>query len=149
ARARESGAREAGATPAELATGDTALGAAESLAAQGRVSVAMDRLFAAASLWTEAERAARNRAARDTVPRTPAEPPARPPAAQPAADPRVEIKAVIADYGRAVESRDLNEVGRAYPGLTSAESEGLRRLFQWVLELKARIAISRLAVARA
>ena len=140
-------AREAGATPAELATGDTALGAAESLAAQGRVSVAMDRLFAAASLWTEAERAARNRAARDTVPRTPAEPPARPPAAQPAADPRVEIKAVIADYGRALESRDLNEVRRAYPGLTSAEQETFRQFFQSVRELKAGLTINRLVIA--
>src|SRR5881397_4069134 len=136
-----------GATAAELATGDTALGAAESLAAQGRVSVAMDRLFAAASLWTEAERAARNRAARDTVPRTPAEPPARPPAAQPAADPRVEIKAVIADYGRALESRDLNEVRRAYPGLTSAEQETFRQFFQSVRELKAGLTINRLVVA--
>src|SRR5207247_10439028 len=136
ARARQNRGRGAGATPAELATGDAALGAAESLAAQGRVSVAMDRLFAAASLWTEAERAARNRAARDTVPRTPAEPPARPPAAQPAADPRVEIKAVIADYGRALESRHLNEVPRAYPGLTSAGPATVRTFFQSDPQLK-------------
>ncbi|OLC78952.1 MAG: hypothetical protein AUH78_01780 [Gemmatimonadetes bacterium 13_1_40CM_4_69_8] len=140
-------AHEAGATPAELATGDTALRAAESLAAQGRVSGAMDRLFAAASLWTEAERAARTRAARDTVRPTPAEPPVRPPAAQPPADPREEIKAVIADYGRALESRDLSDVRRAYPGLTAAEQETFRQFFQSVRELKAGLTINRLVIA--
>jgi len=145
--AAKSRAHEAGATPAELATGDTALRAAESLAAQGRVSGAMDRLFAAASLWTEAERAARTRAARDTVRPTPAELPVRPPAAQPPADPREEIKAVIADYGRALESRDLSDVRRAYPGLTSAEQETFRQFFQSVRELKAGLTINRLVIA--
>ncbi len=145
--AAKSRAHEAGATPAELATGDTALRAAESLAAQGRVSGAMDRLFAAASLWTEAERAARTRAARDTVRPTAAELPVRPPAAQPPADPREEIKAVIADYGRALESRDLSDVRRAYPGLTSAEQETFRQFFQSVRELKAGLTINRLVIA--
>ena len=59
----------------------------------------------------------------------------------------MEIKAVIADYGRALESRDLNEVRRAYPGLTSAEQETFRQFFQSVRELKAGLTINRLVIA--
>src|SRR5207247_2245729 len=83
-----------------------------------------------------AERAARIRPEAGTVRPTPSELPVRPPAAQPPSDPREEIKAVIADYGRALESRDLSDVRRAYPGLTSAEQETFRQFFQSVRELK-------------
>src|SRR5438034_2165525 len=85
--------------------------------------------------------------ARTAAPRPAPPAPAAAPAAQPAADPRVEIKAVIADYGRALQSRDLNEVRRAYPGLTSAEQETFRQFFQSVRELKAGLTINRLVIA--
>src|SRR5213592_126689 len=50
----------------------------------------------------------------DTVMKA-AAPLAAPPVAHPPADPRAEIKALLADYARALESRDVNEVqiGRA------------------------------------
>jgi len=136
-------ALEAGATPTDLAKGDTVLKAAESLAAAGRSAEAMVQLAMAASLWTEAERAARTRAARDTV----RERPAAPPVAHPAADPRVEVKALLADYGRALESRDVKEVRRVYPGLTAVEQETFRQFFQSVPALKAALTINRLVIA--
>ena len=100
----------------------------------------------AASLW-EAERASRTRAVRDTVRERPAAPPAAPPVAHPPADPRAEIKALLADYARALESRDVNEVRRVYPGLTAVEQETFRQFFQSVPELKAALTINRLVVA--
>src|SRR5216117_164916 len=139
-------ALEAGATPTDLAKGDTVMKAAESLAAAGRSAEAMVQLAMAASLW-EAERASRTRAVRDTVRERPAAPPAAPPVAHPPADPRAEIKALLADYARALESRDVNEVRRVYPGLTAVEQETFRQFFQSVPELKAALTINRLVVA--
>src|SRR5437870_13278289 len=68
---------DAGATPAELARGDTVFKGAESLSAQSRLPEAMVQLATAASLWAEVERQSRARAARDTQARRAAEPPAR------------------------------------------------------------------------
>src|SRR3989442_13712026 len=106
----------------------------------------MVQLAMAASLW-EAERASRTRALRDTVGEPPAAPPAAPQVAHPPADPRAEIKALLADYARALESRDANEVRRGYPGLTAVEQETFRQFFQSVPELKAALTINRLVVA--
>jgi hypothetical protein len=121
---------------------------AESLAAEGRSPDAMGHLATAASLWSEAERASRTRARRDTVARRAAEAPPPTPAAPPA-DPRVEIKAVIADYARALESRDLNEVRRVYPGLTTAEQATFRQFFASVPQLAAALTINRLIITGA
>ncbi len=150
-------ALEAGATPAEMARGDTVFEGAESLAAQGRLSRAMAQLAAAASLWADAERQSRSRAARDTPRQLPQPPqPAQPqPAAQPppaavahpAADPRPQIELVIAEYGRALESRDLGEVRRAYPGLTPAQQDGWTQFFRSVRKLKASLTVTALSVA--
>src|SRR5437867_9975166 len=95
---------EAGATPADLARGDTALRGAESLAAQSRLPEAMVQLATAASLWAEAERQARARAARDTQPARAAEQPAAPAVTPDRVDPRPDIQKVIDDYARALES---------------------------------------------
>src|SRR5207244_11519626 len=46
---------DAGATPAELARGDTVFKGAESLSAQSRLPEAMVQLATAASLWAEVE----------------------------------------------------------------------------------------------
>src|SRR5207247_5153272 len=120
--------------------------AAESLAAAGRSAEAMVQLAMAASLW-EAERASRTRAVRDTVRERPAAPPAAPPVAHPPADPRAEIKALLADYARALESRDVNEVRRVYPGLTAVGQEKSRQFFKSFPELKAPLQFNRLLVA--
>src|SRR5207237_10159738 len=98
-------ALEAGATPADLARGDSVFKGAESLAARGQASDAMVQLATAASLWAEAERLSRSRPPRDTARARPVEPPAAPPVAKPPPDPRVEIKALSADYARAPEAR--------------------------------------------
>src|SRR3989454_870873 len=135
-------ALDAGATPAELAKGDTAFKGAESLATQGRVSDAMMQLTTAASLWADAERSSRSRAVRDTPRQRAVEPPAaRAPAAGPV-DPRPQIEQAIADYARALESRDLSEVRRAYPGLTSAQQQGWKDLFQSARTLKASLTVT-------
>jgi hypothetical protein len=137
----------AGATPAELASGDTVYRGAESLATAGRLSEAMVQLVTATSLWAEAERASRARAARDSA--RPAPPP---PAAAPApparlADPRGQIELVIAEYARALESRDLGQVRRAYPGLTAAQQQGWRDLFKSARTLKVSLSVTDVNVA--
>ena len=130
----------AGATPAELAKGDSVFRGGQALATAGRFSEAMVELATAASLWTDVERLSRSRAARDT-PR-PVEPPARPSVAQPPADPRPDIEAAIARYARALESLDLNEVRRAYPGLTASQQDGWRQFFESVRRLKAELKVT-------
>ena len=134
-------ALEAGATPADLARGDSVFKGAESLAARGQASDAMVQLATAASLWAEAERVSRSR------PPVAIPPAAPPPVARPPADPRVEIKALIGDYARALESRDLAEIRRVYPGLTSAEQGTFSQFFESVSDLKAGLTINRLIIA--
>ncbi len=136
---------EAGASAADLAKGDTAFKGAESLAAQGQRSDAMVQLATAASLWTEAERQSRARAARDSQPRGVAEQPPAPtaPAVMPGpVDPRSDIQKVIDDYARALESRDVAQVRRAYPGLTSTQEQSWRGFFQSVRNLKAGLTVT-------
>lgn len=146
-------ALDAGATPTDLARGDTMLHGADSLTAQGRSADAMIQLVSATSAWNEAERAARARAARDTV--RPAPPPLPPPVAavvpQPIApstpvDPRVQIEAAIANYARALESRDTAQVRRANPGLTAAQQKGWDDLFKAVRNLKATLRVTTIDV---
>src|SRR5213594_1866924 len=141
AAAAMSRAVEAGATPAELAKGDSAFKGAESLAAQSRLPEAMVQLATAASLWADAERQSRARAARDTQARRAAEPPAAP-VATPAPDPRPDIQKVIDDYARALESRDVGQVRRAYPGLTSSQQQSWQDFFQSVRNLKAGLTVT-------
>jgi len=147
ARAAMSRALEAGATPADLARGDSVFKGAESLAARGQPSDAMVQLATAASLWAEAERVSRSRPPRDTARARPVEPPPAPPVARPPADPRVEIKSLIADYARALGSRDLAEIRRVYPGLTSTEQATFSQFFESVSDLKADLTINRLIIA--
>jgi serine/threonine-protein kinase len=128
----------AGATPADLARGDTVLRGAESLAAANRLSEAMVQFVTATSLWNEAERLSRARAARDT---------ALSAAAPLPADPRGPIELVIADYARALESRDLGQVRRAYPGLTAAQQQGWQEFFRSVRRLRASLTVTTLNVA--
>jgi len=133
---------DAGATPAELARGDTVFKGAESLYAQRRLPEAMVQLATAASLWAEAERQSRARAARDTEARRAAEPPA-PPAGTPVpADPRPDIQKVIDDYAHALESRDVSQVRRAYPGITSSQQQSWQDFFQSVRNLKASLTVT-------
>src|SRR5258705_500179 len=97
--------------------------------------------------------------ARDTEARRVAEPPppAPPPAPAPqpaapppvAADPRPDIEKVIADYAGALESRDIEQVRHAYPGLTGAQQGSWQTFFDRVRNLKANLAIANLNIAGA
>jgi hypothetical protein len=138
---------DAGATPAEVARGDTMFRGAETLAAQSRVPEAMVQLATAASLWADAERQSRARAARDTQARRVAEQPAAPAVTPGPIDPRPDIEKVIDDYARALESRDVSQVRRAYPGLTPAQQQSWQAFFQSVRNLKAGLTVSAVHLA--
>ncbi len=135
----------AGATPVDIAPGDSVFKGAESLAARGQPSDAMVQLATAASLWSEAERVARARP-RDTVRAVPAKPaPAPPPvpaAVPPPHDAKVDIQKVIDDYARALESRDMEQVRHAYPGLTAAQQQSWQGFFGSVRNLKAGLTVT-------
>jgi predicted Ser/Thr protein kinase len=169
-RARRSAAA-AGATTAELASGDALLASAEASARSGRPSDATLHVSSARTAWAEAERAARARAAanvqQQTQARAPTTVPANPPAAQPAApqpqpaapavvdprptvvDPRPAIESAIADYARAIGSRDLVEIRRVYPGITAAQQRAWEQFFQSVRTVKANFSIAQLDVTDA
>jgi serine/threonine protein kinase len=139
-------ALDAGATPADVARGDTMLRGADSLVTQGRRADAMVQLVTATSAWTDAERVARARVARDTVrpvvaapPPPPPQPP--PPPARPA-DPRVQIETTIAAYARALESRDTGQVRRVYAGLSASQQRGWEDFFKAVRNLKADLRVT-------
>jgi len=131
-------ALEAGASPAEMAKGDTAFRGAESLAAHGQVSEAVVQLATAASLWAETERQVRSRAAGDAA----HQPAAEQPRPAPAPDPRAQIESVIGDYARALESLDLAQVRRVYPGLTASQQQGWKQFFESVRKLKASLTVT-------
>ncbi|HEU4642786.1 MAG TPA: serine/threonine-protein kinase [Gemmatimonadaceae bacterium] len=79
-----------------------------------------------------------------------APPPVSPPAPRVAPptppSPRVEIDAVVARYARAIASRDVKEVQRAYPGLTADQQRGFEQFFRAVRSLHADLALSALDV---
>jgi serine/threonine protein kinase len=140
-------ALEAGATSAEVARGDSVFRGAESLAAQSRPVEAMVQFASAASLWAEAERQSRARAARDTQPRRAAEPPAAPAPTPGPVDPRPDIQNVMDEYARALESRDVGQVRRAYPGLTAAQQQSWKDFFASVRRLKAGLTVTAVHLA--
>jgi hypothetical protein len=51
--------------------------------------------------------------------------------------PSVEITAAIATYARAIESRDVAELRRAYPGITTAQQRGFEQFFEAARALRA------------
>ena len=76
----------------------------------------------------------------------PAPPPAPPPPAEPE-NPRPLIEAAIQLYARALESRDVQQVRRAYPGLTAQQAQVWRDFFGMVSDLKVDIAIRQLQIS--
>src|SRR2546422_8429830 len=141
---------EAGATPADLAGGDTVFKGAESLAAQNGWPEAMVQLATAASLWADAERQSRARAARDSQARRAAEQPAAPPPVVTPApvDPRPDIQKVIDDYARALESRDVGQVRRGLPRLKSPQQQSWEGFFQSLKNLKGGLTVSAARLSR-
>jgi len=161
-------ALDAGATADQLRPGDDHNRAAESLVNAGKVSEAAVRLNDATTAWSAAERdarlaattsaaaaAARTKTAVDPpkeLPPTPASSAITPPQvapikpAAPVANPSAEIEAAVAAYARAIESRDVAEVRRAYPGITPAQASGFEQFFATIRSLRAAFSVSSLDV---
>jgi hypothetical protein len=150
-------AAEAGATAADLAPGDASLASAEGLARAGRHREAIRRLSSSTTAWAEAERVARARAAaavqQQTQARAPAVAQPIPPTTQPAppppstpavVDPRPAIESVVAEYARAIGSRDVAAIRRVYPGLTTAQQQAWEQFFESVETVKASFSIAQL-----
>jgi hypothetical protein len=139
----------AGASPTDLSGGHAAFTSAESLASARRVAEAMMQFATAASLWADAERGSRSRRVAESPPPAPPPAPAPVPVAPPAvaADPRPDIEKVIADYATALESRDVEQVRHAYPGLTTAQQGSWQTFFDRVRNLKTTLSVTSLNVA--
>jgi hypothetical protein len=80
-----------------------------------------------------------------TPPPRPAPVPA--PTPVPPADPRPEIRRVVADYGAAIESRNIGNIRRVYPGMTPVQERGWDQFFQLVRDVKAQLDVSQLDTA--
>jgi len=161
---------EAGATADQLRPGDDNNRAAESLVNAGKVSEAAVKLNDATTAWSAAERdarlaatasaaaaaaATRTKTAVDPpkeLPPTPASSAVAPPQvapikpAAPVANPSAEIESAVAAYARAIESRDIAEVRRAYPGITAAQASGFEQFFATVRSLRAAFSVSSLDI---
>ena len=68
------------------------------------------------------------------------------PVAPVAVDPRPDIEKVIASYAAALESRDIEQVRRVYPGLTAAQQGSWQTFFDRVRNLKASLSVASLSV---
>ena len=68
------------------------------------------------------------------------------PTTPPAADPAAEIATVIASYARAIESRDLNELRRVYPGMSQTERRAFEEFFRATRSLRASLTVTDLHV---
>jgi uncharacterized protein YjdB len=149
ARTARERALTAGATSTDLAPGDAERRAAEQVVGQGRQVEVMSHLSAAIGLWAAAEQTARTRAQQaaaappvtQPTPVTTAPPPAPTPE-----NPRTLIEGAIQAYARALESRDVQQVRRAYPGLTPQQAQVWRDFFGMVSDLKVDLAIKQLQI---
>ena len=151
ARAARERAVTAGATPADLAPGDAERRAAEQLVGSDRQVDVIAHLSAAMGLWVGAEQTARTRAqqAATATPPVQQQPPAvtPPPTVAPAPEnPRPLIEGAIQAYARALESRDVQQVRRAYVGLTPQQAQVWRDFFGMVTDMKVDLAIKQLQV---
>jgi serine/threonine protein kinase len=151
-RATRDRAVQAGATAADLAPGDAERRAAEQLVGRDRQPDVIAHSSAAIGLWAAAEQTARTRAQQAAAAAAP--PPGTQPApvtATPVTPPLVEnprplIEAAIQGYARALESRDVQQVRRAYPGLTPQQAQVWRDFFGMVTDLKVDLAIKQLQI---
>ena len=162
-------AADAGVSAVQLSAGDGHNKMASALALKGRISEAADHLNQAAASWSGAERTGRAAsAAAATAMRTSAAEPAKPqapptvatvtpvtPVTQPqtqqappppAANVATDIAAAVGAYARALESRDLGTVRRAYPGITPAQAQGWEQFFSTLRSLRVNLSVNGLEV---
>jgi serine/threonine-protein kinase len=77
-------------------------------------------------------------------PSAPVKPPD--PAPEPKVDPREEINGLVAAYARAIESRDIGAVRRAYPGISPDQARGFEQFFQSARNINVTFRVSGLDV---
>jgi serine/threonine-protein kinase len=75
-----------------------------------------------------------------------APPPVQPPPAQPVGNPSAEIAAVVERYAKAIESRDVGELKRVYPGMSASEASNWDDFFRRVRSIRATFSMSNLLV---
>jgi hypothetical protein len=80
----------------------------------------------------------------EASPPAPAPPQAAP---QPPRDPRPEISGAIAAFASAIESRNVDNIRRVYPGMTPLQQRGWEQFFETVRDVKAQLAVGTLDVA--
>jgi serine/threonine-protein kinase len=68
------------------------------------------------------------------------------PKPDPKPDPRDEINGVVGAYARAIESRDIGAVRRAYPGISSDQARGFEQFFQSARNINVTFRVSGLDV---
>lgn len=85
---------------------------------------------------------------RPVVATPPPSAPVRPPdpVPEPKVDPRDEINGLVAAYARAIESRDIGAVRRAYPGISSDQARGFEQFFQSARNINVTFRVSGLDV---
>lgn len=158
-RARSSAVND-GASPSDLVAGDSLERAAEASVARGQVADAVAQLLNASAAWADGARSARSRAAQDAARKEPAVVAPPPPAAgaRPAAesatpaapvDQSPAIRAVIADYGQAIEARSLPTIRQLYPTITAAQQRDWEQFFSAVRNIKVRLTITQLDISGA
>jgi serine/threonine-protein kinase len=69
-------------------------------------------------------------------------PPAATTLAPPPANPSADVAAAVAAYARAIESRDIGAVRRAYPGMSDEQQRGFEQFFAAARSLKVSFEVS-------
>ncbi|MEO5818513.1 MAG: serine/threonine-protein kinase [Gemmatimonadaceae bacterium] len=149
---------DAGAASAQLSAGDQHLSAGAQLVKKGQRDAAMREFTQATTAYAAAESAARVAAATTASvsavreqPKAPAviinaAPPVQAPPAQPASNPSAEIAAIVAQYAKAIEARDVGELKRLYPGMSASQANAFDDFFKSVRSVRAVFSVSGLQV---
>ena len=84
----------------------------------------------------------------ESTPSVPSKPPVAPiPTPEPSTDSRAAIQALLADYARAINSKNLAELRRIYPGMTQPQQQGWEQFFQLVRDVRAELTAQRLDIS--
>ena len=143
-----------------LLRGDSSVTRAVALARRRRTAEAAAQYSAAATMWSQAAAVREREAAAAPTP-VPAPPPvaaaapAPPPAPAPLADtvrpapadPAPQIRALFADYGKAIESRSVEAIRRIYPGLSPEQTREWEDFFGGVTDIQVELQVTDLKVA--
>ena len=135
---------DAGAADSNLVAGDTEMRQAIGMRRAGRRAAAFEHLHTATTLYMAAEStaaAAKIAAQRRAPPPDTASKPAPPPPVTPAqpvvVDPTPAIRQSISAYIQAIENRDLTGMGRVFPDIPRALSDGWRQFFRGAEDIHA------------